>query len=149
MGHPLRFHIEKSALVRAERERVSELLMRPVTWPSWQPEILLTTGPDRVQVGSVVNGRASMMGFEVDGKNETLEVEEGTVTHEVVVGVGMRVTYEVSEEAGGVRITHRLMSDLPRGPAGRLLSFFLRARLRKMQRNVLENLVAQLEAPSE
>lgn len=97
-------------------------------------------------MGTVVDGRAAMMGFEVDGTNRTTRLEDEVIEQEAVVGVGMTITYWLEPSSGGVRITHRLTSDLPSGALGRVLSFFLARRLKRMQRDLLERLVAQVEA---
>jgi hypothetical protein len=60
----------------------------------------------------------------------------------------MRILYTVTETPEGSKVTHRLVSELPAGTLGVLLSFFLRRRLQKMQRTLLEELVAQAEASS-
>ena len=90
-----------------------------------------------------------MMGFDVDGQSVTTEVAERAYQQDVVVGVGMQIRYEVGPSPdGGTVIRHRLTSQLPEGALGRMLSFFLTRRLKKMQRDLLERLAAQLEAPS-
>lgn len=142
------FETERSTVVRSGPDEVRSLIVRPATWPSWQPEILRTDGPDLLDEGAVVDGRAAMMGFEVDGKNVTLELGDRRIVHHAVVGVGMTITYEIEEHADGAHLTHRLQSDLPSGFFGKLLSFFLRARLRRMQREVVANLARQAEEPS-
>lgn len=97
-------------------------------------------------MGTVVDGRAAMMGFEVDGTNRTIRLEDAVIQQEAVVGVGMTITYRLEPSSDGVRITHRLTSDLPAGALGRVLSFFLARRLKRMQKDLLERLVAQVEA---
>lgn len=142
------FTTERTTVVDGDPARILELITSPATWPTWQPEILETSGPERLETGSIVDGRASMMGFEVDGKNATLSLSSERVEHHAVVGVGMRITYEIETTPEGSKLTHRLDSNLPSGPLGSLLSFFLRARLRKMQREVVKNLARQAEEPS-
>lgn len=141
-----RFHTERSTVARADPARVADLISDPSTWPSWQSEILRTGGPARIEVGTVVDGRAAMMGFEVDGTNRTIRLEDAVIEQAAVVGVGMTITYTLEPDSDGVRITHRLTSDLPAGALGRVLSFFLARRLKRMQRDLLEGLVAQVEA---
>lgn len=143
------FRTERSVVARADTARIAGFLADPSTWPAWQSEILRTDGPDRIEVGAIVNGRASMLGFEVDGMNVTTGVDETIIEQDAVVGVGMTITYALQPEGEGVRITHLLTSDLPSGTLGRVLSFFLARRLKKMQRDLLENLVAQVEASSD
>ncbi len=120
-------------------------LLDATSWPAWQPEIVATEGPKRVVVGDIVSGHARMLGFHVQGRSRALEVDESVFEEDVVVGVAMRVRYEVHPEGDGCRVVHRLESDMPRGLSGRLLSLFLRARLRRMQRTAIERLVAQSE----
>ena len=115
-------------------------------WPSWQPEIVATEGPSRVAPGDVVKGRARMLGFDVDGRSDAIEVGEGVFEEDVVVGVAMRVRYEVRPDPAGCVVIHRLESRLPSGVSGRLLAFFLRYRLRKMQKKAIERLVTQSES---
>ena len=124
------------------------LIRDPSTWPRWQEEIVTADGPPTIGPGDVVRGRASMMGFDVDGQSITETVDEGSVGQDVVVGVGMRIRYRVTETERGTVVTHSLESDLPQGGLGVVLSYFLRRRLKKMQRMLLEELVAQAEASS-
>lgn len=124
-------------------------IRRPSTWPEWQSEIVESHGPDVVGPGDVVKGRAEMMGFDVDGQSVTESVDATSLQQDVVVGVGMRIRYTLTETSGGTSVTHRLESDLPAGALGAPLAFFLRRRLRKMQKMLLEELVAQAEASSD
>jgi hypothetical protein len=57
----------------------------------------------------------------------------------------MRIEYTVDETASGVVVTRRLVASLPGGVSGRVLSFFLKRRLKAMQKGVLDALVAQAE----
>ena len=123
-------------------------LLDATTWPAWQPEIVSTQGNRKVVAGDIVTGTARMLGFGVEGWSKAHEVEENVFEEDVVVGVGMKVRYEVRPDGDGCRVTHRLESNMPSGLSGRLLSAFLRGRLRKMQRTALERLVAQSEADS-
>lgn len=86
-----------------------------------------------------------MLGFHVDGHSTTTGVGSTHYEEDVVVGVRMRVRYEVEPAADGALVTARLFADLPSGLAGRLVSFFLRWRLGHMQRTALKLLVAQSE----
>lgn len=121
-------------------------LLDATTWPAWQPEIVTTEGPSKVVEGDLVSGTARMLGFNVEGRSVALRVEEQVFEEDVVVGVAMRVRYEVHPAGEGCRVVHHLESNLPTGVTGRLLSFFLRRRLKKMQRTAVERLVAQSEA---
>jgi hypothetical protein len=92
-----------------------------------------------------------LLGFEVDGASTAIEVEDSSYEQDVIVGVRMRVRYEISPSSSGAVVTHSLVSELPAGLSGRILSFFLTRRLRRMQRDLLEGLAAQtesVEAPS-
>lgn len=128
--------IESSASPQALLDRIRT----PATWPDWQSEILSVEGPERVAVGDVVAGKAAMLGFEVDGQSHTVSTEVNQYVEEVVVGVGMRVTYAVEETGRGTRLTHRLECELPGGPLGSVLSFFLKRRFKKMERELLQRL---------
>jgi hypothetical protein len=75
-------------------------------------------------------------------------VDDSSLSQDVVVGVGMRIRYTVARTPEGVTVTHRLESELPAGALGIPLSFFLRRRLKKMQKMLLRELVAQAEASS-
>ena len=86
-----------------------------------------------------------MLGFHVDGHSTTTGVDSTHYEEDVVVGVRMRVRYEVEPATDGALVTARLFADLPGGLAGRLVSFFLRWRLGHMQRTALKRLVAQSE----
>lgn len=141
-----RFFTESRRDVGCAPELVAEKVLVPGTWPEWQSEILTTGGPERVSVGDVVTGRARLLGFEVDGRSTTLEVEDSSYEQDVVVGVRMRVRYEVVPGPRGAVVTHSIASELPAGPLGGVLAFFLRRRLRRMQRDLLEKLAAQLES---
>jgi ketol-acid reductoisomerase len=93
--------------------------------------------------GDVVEGRARMLGFGVQGHATATEVNPSCLEKDVIVGVRMRVRVEVDEVADSVRparVTYRLVADLPDGPLGRVLSFFLKRRFKKMQALVLSEL---------
>jgi Polyketide cyclase / dehydrase and lipid transport len=135
---------------RREIESPPEVLLNtilaPATWPKWQSEILTTTGNERLSMGDVVSGQARLLGFEVDGSSTAIEIEDSSYEQDVIVGVKMRVRYEISPSSNGAVVKHRLASDLPAGVSGRILSFFLTRRLKKMQRDLLEGLAAQTES---
>ena len=121
------------------------LLLDATTWPDWQPEIESSEGPEKMTPGDVARGTARMLGFHVDGHSTATSTGDYFFEEDVIVGVPMTIRYEIDPVPEGVRITHRLTSRLPGGPSGWLLSLVLRARLRRMQRLVLENLARQLE----
>jgi Polyketide cyclase / dehydrase and lipid transport len=120
------------------------MILDPSTWPRWQPEILSASGTAPLSAGDVVRGEARMLGFVVHGHSTALEADSRVFDQDVIVGIRMRVRYEVDPDGQGSRITHQLTADLPSGVAGRVLSFFLRRRLRKLQRTTLQNLAAEL-----
>lgn len=135
-----RWTIAKSRFIPMYPHELIERLVTPASWPQWQPEIVSVHGPRRLQGGDVVVGEARMLGFDVDGRAEIRALEQNAVEHEVVVGIRMRVRYEVEPAEGGAVLHHRLVADLPGGFWGRILSVFLRRRLRWMQRMALDNL---------
>lgn len=138
--------IEVSRVARCEPKTVMELVRDPKTWPRWQPEIVSTDGPAPLNEGDDVYGHAEMLGFDVEGHSRTVSVTADAYEEDVVVGVRMRIVYEVSrDDAGNTVVTRRLSAQLPGGLAGRLLSFFLKRRLTRMQDGVIEDLVRQAE----
>jgi hypothetical protein len=145
----MRFETQASRTLSTSLAEILGQLAVPATWPKWQSEIVSTSGPDRIGVGDVVSGKASMLGFEVGGRSTALEVSDEAIEQDVVIGVRMHVRYLLTSTPEGMRITHRLTADLPSGFAGRILSFFLKRRLRSMQRDVLENLVTRLSSSGE
>ena len=96
--------------------------------------------------GDVARGKARMLGFHVDGHATAVGFGAEFFEQDVIVGVRMRIRYEVEPADGGTVITHTLTAEMPRGISGRVLGLFLRRRLRSLQRTALENLVAQSEA---
>ena len=126
--------------------RVMERVLTPATWPEWQSEILTVVGPSIVEEGDQVSGDAKLAGFRVQGRSDAHVVSDEVFIEDVIVGVRMVVTYEVVPSTTGTRITRTLEAELPGGPSGWLLSLVLRARLRRMQKRVLKELVAQAEA---
>jgi hypothetical protein len=121
-------------------EELHHLITHPRTWPEWQTEIDSTSGPEALTAGDTVEGRARMLGFRVNGHADMDRVEDTVVNHQVIVGVRMQVRYDLEPDGDGVRVTHTLTADMPDGLAGKLLSVFLRRRLRTMQRKLLDNL---------
>jgi hypothetical protein len=124
------------------KDSLLELLVSPSTWPEWQAEIRSVSGPDRIDHGDAVHGDAQLLGFAVKGRSDATLVDGGIVEEDVIVGVRMRVRYEVRSDSNGAVVTRNLIADLPGGFMGRMLSFFLARRLRKMQDDVLDRLVA-------
>jgi hypothetical protein len=147
MGHgrnPFKIHghIDTSA----DQETVMSRVLAPKTWPEWQAEIKTVEGPDRIEQGDQVSGDAALVGFQVQGRSDAHVVEQDLFIEDVMVGVRMLITYEVKSTAGGTRVTRTLEADLPSGLLGGLLSIVLRAKLRKMQKKLLRDLVDQAEA---
>ena len=151
MSRPQRlrsFEIDGSVRSSADPATVMSRVIAPSTWPEWQSEILSTEGPERLEPGAVVDGRARLLGFDVHGRSAAVEVEDGAFFEDVIVGVRMRIRYTVRPDGAGSIIGHHMEADLPSGPLGRLLSVFLARRLRKMQSELLESLRAQAEGES-
>jgi hypothetical protein len=142
------FFLERNAPARCAPSSAVDVILDPSTWSRWQPEILSASGPAPLSTGDVVRGEASMLGFVVHGHSTALEAGARSFDQDVIVGIRMRVRYDVQPGGGGSLITHRLTADLPRGLWGRVLSLFLRGRLRRLQKNTLRNLVVELEASS-
>jgi hypothetical protein len=118
----------------------------PSTWPAWQSEIIHTEGPAPLTQGERVEGRAKLLGFEVNGQSDTVTATPTSFVEDVIVGVHMRIEYTVEETSSGARVTRRLTASLPGGISGRVLSFFLKRRLKAMQVGLLDELVNQAEA---
>ena len=138
--------IEVSRVAGCDPQTVMGLVRDPATWPRWQPEIVSTEGPAPLEEGDYVYGRASMLGFRVEGRSKTVAVTGEAYEEDVLVGVRMRIVYEVArDDEGRTVVTRRLSAMLPGGLAGRVLSFFLRRRLTRMQNGVVEELVRQAE----
>lgn len=121
-----------------------EKIRRPSTWPEWQSEILTTEGPEEVRAGDHVTGDASMLGFAVGGRADILTAGDSGLEQDVIVGVRMKVRYDLEPAPGGWNVTHTIVVDLPAGLSGRVLSFFLKRRLRAMQAKLIEKLAEGL-----
>lgn len=141
-----RFEITRSITTDAPQSEVIALILDPSTWPEWQSEIRSSKGPAPLTPNDVVDGRARMLGFDVDGQSVTTQVTEDSYKQSVVVGVGMQITYTLESTPEGTRIEHSLSSHLPAGLMGRVLSFFLARRLRKMQKRLLQALKLRAES---
>ena len=138
--------IQHSRTVDRSADAVMKVISDPMTWPKWQSEIVETDGKAPLTEGDEVQGDAKLLGFVVSGRSSTLTATSTSFVEDVIVGVRMRVEYEVSESSGATLVTRRLTATLPRGASGRVLSFFLKRRLKAMQKGVLDALVAQAEA---
>lgn len=124
------------------------LITSPHTWPDWQDEIVAMEGPERVSTGDLVHGTATLLGFHVVGSSHLTSVDGSSLSEDVVVGVRMRIHYDVSDAGDERVVTRRIEATLPRGLSGRVLTFFLRRRLIRMQEKLLDDLVGQAEAAS-
>jgi hypothetical protein len=58
-------------------------------------------GRNRVDAGAVVHGDARMLGFHVTGQSVTDRVTDREFVEDVVVGVGMRITYRLEDGPDG------------------------------------------------
>ena len=97
-----------------------------------------------MKTGDVVRGHAELLGFGVAGHAAMEEVRPHSMTEDVLVGVRMRVSYEVDDDDGsGCIVRAKIVTEAPTGVAGRVLGFLLRYRLRRMQRASLK-LLARL-----
>jgi hypothetical protein len=140
------FLIEDRRVSRSSPDRLLRLILDPSTWPSWQPEILSMDGGGRVVEGRPVEGTAKLLGFVVEGKSTPVGTGDSYFEEDVIVGVRLRVRYEVQPSDRGSIVVRRLSAQLPRGLSGTILSFFLKRRLKRMQSSVLDELVRQSEA---
>jgi hypothetical protein len=137
------FEISHSRNAECSPDLLIKRILDPATWPEWQPEIISTDASAPLDEGTTVDGRARLLGFVVDGRSTTISSDERSYEEDVIVGVKMRVRYEVEAVPDGSRVTRTLTAYLPSGFSGRVLSFFLKRRLRSMQVGVLESLVDQ------
>ena len=137
-----------SKRTRASVDALMQRIVRPHSWPDWQDEIVAMEGPDRVSTGDIVHGTAKLLGFHVVGNSVMVSVDERSLTEDVIVGVRMKIHYEVSDEGAQRLVTRRIEATLPRGLSGRVLTLLLKRRLVKMQERLLTDLVDQAEAGS-
>lgn len=140
------YEIQHSRSVECSADALMKVISDPSTWPGWQSEILETDGRAPLGEGDQVEGRAKLLGFVVNGRSATVTATPGSFVEDVIVGVHMRVEYEVRETSEGTIVTRRLTATLPGGVSGRVLSFFLKRRLKAMQEGLLDALVIQAEA---
>ena len=73
------------------------------------------------------------------------EVRRRSFTEDVV-GVRMKVSYEVLDDAQGCKVRATVVTEAPTGLSGRILGLLLRRRLRSMQSTALERLARLSEA---
>ena len=139
------YKISDARRAACSADAVMKVLTDPGTWPRWQSEIIETSGPNPLEEGDEVGGRAELLGFHVGGRSKTIRADGVSFVEDVIVGVRMVVEYEVVEGAEGTTVTRHLTAFLPGGISGRILSFLLKRRLKAMQKGVLEALVAHAE----
>ena len=142
------FEVGAESVARCKSEVVIRQLLDASRWPRWQPEIAATVGPERVQVGDLVRGHADLLGFGVAGQAAIEEVPADGLVEDVLVGVRMRVTYQVVPRGDECLVRSTIVTEAPTGFSGRVLGFFLRRRLRRMQRTAVDRLARLAEAKS-
>jgi hypothetical protein len=134
------YTLTDSAPAAATIEAVMDQLRMPENRKQWQSEIVWMKGPEGLTVGDSVEGLADMMGFRVEGRATTTDLGPNHYEEDVVVGVRMRMRFEIVPAEDGVVVKHILEAPLPGGLAGKILSVFLKRRLRRMQAESLRNL---------
>lgn len=142
------FEVGAERVARCKPDVVIRHLLDSSRWPEWQPEIVATIGPERVRVGDVVRGHAELLGFGVAGRAAIEEVPEDGLVEDVLVGVRMRVSYQVDQRRDGCLVRATIVTEAPTGISGRVLGFLLRRRLRRMQITALDRLARLAEATS-
>jgi hypothetical protein len=139
------FITERSISTTASPDEVMRRLRDATTWPEWQPEIISTVGSRSLDPGEDVVGSAKLLGFLVDGRSRVEQVTDSSIGEDVIVGVRMRIRFDIQATDDGCVVTRHLIADMPSGPMGRVLSWFLRRRLKKMSVDLLDRLVSQSE----
>ena len=140
-GAPRRRIFETTSSTRVPSAEAALAQLRdPATWHVWQSEIEDARGPAPLNTGDHVLGDARMLGFAVAGRADVMVATDDEVQHDVLVGIRMNVRYTLEQSGDGWTLTHRLQAEMPRGMAGRVLAFFLRRRLRRMQARLLDDL---------
>ena len=142
------FQVGAERVAKCSPDAVIRQLLDASRWPRWQPEIVATVGPERVQVGDVVSGHADLLGFGVAGQAAIEEVPDDGLVEDVLVGVRMRVSYQVEPRGNECLVRATIVTEAPTGISGRVLGFLLRRRLRRMQRTALDHLTRLAEARS-
>ncbi|MGH2382973.1 MAG: SRPBCC family protein [Candidatus Limnocylindria bacterium] len=140
------FEVGAERVAQCKPEELIRHLLDASRWPTWQPEIVATVGPERVRVGDVVRGHADLLGFGVAGQALIEEVHARGLVEDVLVGVRMRVIYEVEPRKDDCLVRARIVTEAPTGLSGRVLGFLLRRRLRRMQKKALIRLAQLAEA---
>lgn len=140
------FEVGAERVAKCPPDVVIRQLLDASRWPRWQPEIVATVGPQRVHVGDIVRGHADLLGFGVAGQAAIEEVPDDGLVEDVLVGVRMRVTYQVEPRGADSLVRATIVTEAPTGISGRVLGFLLRRRLRRMQRTALDRLTRLAEA---
>jgi hypothetical protein len=138
--------VVRERVARCDPDVVMRYLLDSTSWPRWQPEIVATTGPQEVKTGDLVRGHADLLGFGVAGQAAIEEVRRRSFTEDVLVGVRMKVSYELLDDARGCKVRATVVTEAPTGLSGRILGLLLRRRLRSMQSTALERLARLSEA---
>jgi hypothetical protein len=60
--------------------------------------------------GDLVRGHADLLGFGVAGQAAIEDVEGRSFTEDVLVGVRMRVSYEVLDDDGGCKVKAKIVT---------------------------------------
>jgi hypothetical protein len=139
-ARPRVWSTSSTRFVRARRQKIVGTIRDANSWPEWQPEITRSSGESVLNAGDIVQGDAEMLGFKVAGRADITFADRNAFEQDVMVGIRMRVVYGFTEVADGTAVTHELLAELPRGLSGRILSLFLRCRLRRMQQRLLDNI---------
>jgi hypothetical protein len=145
---PATFVVGAERVAKCEPDVVIRHLLDASRWTEWQPEIVSTVGPERVQVGDVVHGHADLLGFGVAGRAAIHEVPDDGLVEDVLVDVRMRVSYQVEQRRDECLVRATIVTEAPTGISGRVLGFLLKRRLRRMQRTALDRLTRLAEAQS-
>src|SRR5688500_18739198 len=107
--------IQHSRSTTCSPDALMKVIVDPTTWPQWQSEIVETVGEAPLDEGDRVEGRAKLLGFEVNGLSTTVAATPASFVEDVIVGVHMRIEYTVDERGSGTVVTRRLTATLPSG----------------------------------
>ena len=91
------YTIEASTPASSAPAGVMRRILSPSTWPAWQSEIVSAEGPEPLEEGDVVEGRARLLGFDVRGKLDFAQV--GLMGHSRG-GEGMRAALAQLRDPG-------------------------------------------------
>jgi hypothetical protein len=117
------FEIRRSLKTSSAPEVVYGNLINPKAWPHWQSEIVSIEDRGSLAAGDVVRGEADLLGFEVAGFSNAIRGSMETLFEEdVIVGVRMRIRYQVHADGAGTLVTHSLRIYLGEPPEVSCLS---------------------------